>query len=175
MAGEHLEFQARRVISSVDANGKSTIVTDENTITRTATPGFTVADVWRLDALPAHVDDTLTGTVDLSPPPNGVVVRLTTFPPDSEWDPSVGYGEALVALNAGDAHVAGEDSDPGMHTTETIDIVTMVSGELYAVLEDTETLLRPGDTFIQRGTKHSWSNRTDKPATFVATMMPAKR
>jgi mannose-6-phosphate isomerase-like protein (cupin superfamily) len=123
MADEHLGFQARRVISGVSANGKSTIVTDENTVTRTATPGFTVADVWRLDALPAHVDD----------------------------------------------------CDTGMHTTETIDVVTMLSGELYAVLEDTETLLRPGDTLIQRGTKHSWSNRTDKPAIFVATMMPAKR
>jgi hypothetical protein len=119
MAGEHLEFQARRVISGVGANGKSAIVTDETTVTRTATPGFTVADVWRLDALPAHVDDsdTLTGAVDLSPPPNGVVVRLTTFPPDSEWDPSAGYGEALDALNGGDAHEAGDDNDPGMHTT----------------------------------------------------------
>jgi quercetin dioxygenase-like cupin family protein len=54
-------------------------------------------------------------------------------------------------------------------------MVTVVSGELYAVLETAETLLRPGDTFIQRGTKHAWSNRGTEPVTVVAVMMAAKR
>jgi hypothetical protein len=61
----------------------------ENTATRAAAEAFTVCDVWRVDGLPAHVNDgdTLDGTVDLSPPPEGLVVRVTTFAPDSEWDP----------------------------------------------------------------------------------------
>ena len=62
-----------------------------------------------------------------------------------------------------------------MHFTETVDIVTVLSGEIYAVLETTETLLRPGDTLVQRGTIHAWSNRTDKPAMMVALMVSAKR
>ncbi len=101
-------------------------------------------------------------------------MRLATFPPDSEWDAAAGYESALGDLQAGDAYTA-DDAISGLHVTETIDIVTIVSGEVYAVLEDSETLLRSGDTFVQRGTKHTWSNRTDRSVTFVATMIPATR
>jgi uncharacterized cupin superfamily protein len=31
------------------------------------------------------------------------------------------------------------------------------------VLDDAETLLRPGDVVIQRGTDHAWENRSDQP------------
>jgi mannose-6-phosphate isomerase-like protein (cupin superfamily) len=65
---------------------------------------------------------------------------------------------------------------PGLHVTETVDVVTVVSGELYAVLETTtETLLRPGGTFIQRGTKHARNNRGTEPVTVVAARMAANR
>lgn len=176
MPSDHKQFQARRVVSGVNGDGKSTIVLDENTTTRAVTDGFTVADVWQADTIPASVDakDTLDGTVALAPPAEGVVVRFASFPPDSEWDAAAGYESALGDLQAGDAYTA-DDAISGLHVTETIDIVTIVSGELYAVLEDSETRLRPGDTFVQRGTKHTWSNRSDRSATFVATMIPATR
>ena len=32
-----------------------------------------------------------------------------------------------------------------------------------------------GDTMVQRGTWHAWSNRSDRPVTVVTTMLPAKR
>jgi quercetin dioxygenase-like cupin family protein len=61
-----------------------------------------------------------------------------------------------------------------MHTTDTVDVIVVISGQLHAVLEDTETVLNPGDCLIQRGTRHAWSNRTNAPATFVATMLSAR-
>lgn len=172
---EHTDVKARRVIAGVDADGRSTIVTDEETATRIALPGFTVNDVWRVDSLPAHVDegDTLSGEVQLDPPANGFVVRLATFPPDSAVDPEQ-YSASIDSLHGEEAN-AGEEEAMGMHSTDTVDVVTVVSGEIYAVLETGETLLRPGDTIINRGNKHAWSNRTDAPATVVATMFPAKR
>lgn len=175
MTGEHYDAQARRVVAGLDASGRSTIVQDGNATTRVATPGMTVCDVWQVNELPAHVgnDDTLTGAVSLAAPAGGLVYRITTFPPDSEWDPAEGYEAALDAMQGGDA---AEDGDiAGLHATDTVDVVTVLSGELYAVLETGETLLRPGDTFVQRGTKHTWSNRSDKPATIVALMMSAER
>ncbi|NIH80743.1 cupin domain-containing protein [Amycolatopsis viridis] len=174
MAGEHTNVRARRVVTGVDENGRSAILVDEDTATRVALPGFTVNDVWRVDRLPSHVDDgdTLTGEVELDPPANGLV-RLATFPPDSEIDPET-YSASIDALHGEDAN-AGDAEVMGMHATETVDVVTVVSGELYAVFETGETLLRPGDTIINRGNKHSWSNRGDQPATVVTTMLPAKR
>jgi hypothetical protein len=166
------------VVSGLDAEGHSTIVSDENTSTRVATPGFTACDVWQVNGLPVHVDDgdSLTGEVVLAPSVGAQVYRITTFPPDSEWDPAVGYKEALEAMSGGDAHADEDDSGiAGLHQTDTVDVVTILEGELYAVLEKAETLLRKGDTFIQRGTKHSWSNRSDKPATVIALQIAAVR
>jgi mannose-6-phosphate isomerase-like protein (cupin superfamily) len=107
-------------------------------------------------------------------PSGGVVWRVSTFPPDSEWDAATQSGESLGGLGAAEA-LAADGDIPGMHSTETVDVVTIISGEIYAVLEDDETLLHPGDTIIQRGTKHTWNNRTDKPCVLVAAMIPALR
>lgn len=173
MSGEHLQRTARRVITGVDADGKSTILTDETSETRIALPAFTVNDVWRLDSLPATFDsgDTLKPDVELEPPAQGLVVRLATFPPDSEIDPAL-YAESIGDLHGEEAN-AGGDEIVGLHATETIDIATILEGEIYAVYETGETLLQAGDTVINRGNKHAWSNRTDKPVTMVAVMLPA--
>ncbi len=60
-----------------------------------------------------------------------------------------------------------------MHVHDTLDIVTVVSGELHIVLETGETLLRQGDSVIVRGVLHSWSNKTDKPVVLTSLMMSA--
>jgi uncharacterized cupin superfamily protein len=62
-----------------------------------------------------------------------------------------------------------------MHQTETIDVMTVIDGELCALMEDGETVLKAGDTMVQRGTRHAWRNRTDRPTTVVTIMMPATR
>jgi uncharacterized cupin superfamily protein len=45
------------------------------------------------------------------------------------------------------------------HRTATVDYVVVLEGEVYAVLDEAETLMRAGDVLIQRGTYHAWSNR----------------
>lgn len=41
------------------------------------------------------------------------------------------------------------------------------------MMEDTETLLKPGDIVIQRGTNHAWSNRTETPCIQLAILLDA--
>ncbi len=48
-----------------------------------------------------------------------------------------------------------------MHKTDTVDYAIVMSGEIVAVMDDGETLLKAGDVLIQRGTNHAWSNRSD--------------
>jgi mannose-6-phosphate isomerase-like protein (cupin superfamily) len=177
MPGEHLQVQARRVVTGLDESGKSTIVSDGATPVRVATPGFTVCDIWTVENLPTPVlsEDGTTGEVLLDPPPSGFIYRITTFPPDSEWDAATEYGSSLEAMSGADA-VAESDGDVvGLHQTDTVDIVTILSGELYAVTETGETLLKPGDSMVQRGTVHTWSNRGDVPCMKVAVQMGGKR
>ena len=52
-----------------------------------------------------------------------------------------------------------------MHTTDTVDIDVVISGEVDLELDDgSEVHLRPGDCVIQNGTRHAWRNRTSEPA-----------
>jgi hypothetical protein len=179
MPGEHLQVQARRVVTGLDDSGRSTFVADMPTPVRVATPGFTVCDIWRVEGLPATVldEDGTTGEVLLDPPRAGFVYRITTFPPDSEWDAAAEYRASLEAMSGAEAvdRAASESDIAGLHQTDSVDIVTIISGELYAITETGETLLKPGDSLVQRGTVHTWSNRGDKPCMKVAVQMGGKR
>lgn len=168
--------QARVVVTGIGTDGRSTIVSDRNSPTRIVTPTFAVGDVWRMESVPTTVDaDNASGAnVVLSPPHGGLIVRTVAFPPDSEWKGTGGYGEAMAAIDGADSYEEDKEID-GLHATDTVDVIVVISGELYAVLQDAEVLLRQGDTLIQRGTKHAWSNRSDKPAIIAAMLVSATR
>ncbi|MGE0487022.1 MAG: cupin domain-containing protein [Gammaproteobacteria bacterium] len=178
MAGAHLDTQARLVVSGLDEDGRSTIVSDADSAVRVATPGFTVCELWQVDRLPTPLMGTSTlGTEPvIDPPPQGLVVRVAAFPPDSEFDPAA-YAASLDAFHGEDAHGESAAADGGglWHQTDTVDVVTVISGEVYAVLEGAETLLKAGDTIVNRGVRHIWSNRTNEPCVVVATMMKGVR
>lgn len=175
MFDKHTDARVRRVVAGLDAAGRSAIVSDDETPSRVETPGFTINQIWQVDALPVPVtaEDGSQG-VSIAPPRTGFVYLLATFPPDASWDVAAGYGDALAAAGDGGSHVA-DDTIAGLHETDTVDCVTILFGEIHAVLETGEVLLKAGDSFVQRGTKHTWSNRSDKPCTLVAAMAGARR
>ena len=178
MANEHLEHQSRRVLVGVDDRGRSTIVSDENTTTRLATEAFTRNVIWGATEVPTAVtaDNAMTDAALIPPPPHGYYYDISTFPPDKDWNYAGGYANALTAAGVDaepdTATAASDDNDPrtrpGMHQTDTIDIVTILSGEIWAVVENGETLVKAGDTVVHRGTWHAWSNRSDQPCTVAA-------
>ena len=51
-----------------------------------------------------------------------------------------------------------------MHTTDTIDYAILLQGELVAIMDEDETVMRAGDILIQRGTSHAWANRSGEIA-----------
>jgi quercetin dioxygenase-like cupin family protein len=85
------------------------------------------------------------------------------------------YEKLLADMGNADALNHDDGGIAGLHQTDTVDIVTIISGEVYAVLETGETLLRQGDSIVTRGTKHGWSNRSDKPCTLFNIMWGAVR
>lgn len=178
MPGEHLNAQSRLIVTGLDDNGKSAIISDGNTEVRVATPGFTVMELWQFDSIPNNIlaPNTLGTDPVIDPPANGLTVRIASFPPDSEFD-AAAYAESLDAFHGGDSHDGAEEGQEGglWHETDTVDVVTLLSGELYAVTETGETKMVPGDTIVNRGIKHIWSNKTDKPAVVLATMVAATR
>jgi quercetin dioxygenase-like cupin family protein len=61
-----------------------------------------------------------------------------------------------------------------MHRTTTVDYIIVLKGEIYAIMDKDETLLRAGDILVQRGTNHSWSVRTNEPCIIAAVLVNAK-
>jgi len=180
MSSEPRPSLGRRVVTGVNAEGRSTIVADAETPTWVRRPtGSVIMDVWSTLSLPVHVDDESTGDggQELAPPRSGLCVRLAVFPPDKDID-EAGAAEYAAAMKGiyGDQ---GESTDAGevpwMHVTETVDVMTVVDGEIWLVMEEGETLLRAGDSLVQRGTRHAWSNRSDRPCTLASTMIAAVR
>ncbi len=69
-----------------------------------------------------------------------------------------------------------EPDHPGMHTTDTVDLDLVVSGEVWLELDDGEEVqLRAGDCVVQNGTRHAWHNRTSEPAVLFVTLLGAAR
>src|SRR5262249_54404780 len=52
---------------------------------------------------------------------------------------------------------------PYMQRTQTLDFCLILEGEITLVLDTEEVHLKAGDTVVQRGTNHAWSNRSNRP------------
>ena len=69
-----------------------------------------------------------------------------------------------------------EDSTPGMHATNTVDVVLVLHGRVSMVLDNSQVVeLEAGDTVIQNGTRHAWHNYGDTPCTMAAVLIGAER
>lgn len=172
-------WRVRRVLTGHDAAGRSTFIADgiaPNMKEMPSFPGLALTDLWETKGAPASNAgdaDAADRPVHLEPPKNGTIVRIVEFPPDStrpqSSDGSAGF-KAIGAGHAQDKH----SSDPMMHKTGTVDYIIVLKGEIYAVMEKGEKLLRAGDVLIQRGTMHSWSVRTSEPCIVAAVLVNAK-
>lgn len=105
------------------------------------------------------------------PPKGGTRFRIVEFLPDSD------HSETSIAAEFASMDVVQQveaSDDPTMHRNETVDYNIILSGEIYAVTERGERLLRAGDVIVQRGTAHTWRNRSNKPCVFASIMVSAE-
>jgi mannose-6-phosphate isomerase-like protein (cupin superfamily) len=172
----------RVVIAADDASGRSRIAADAPAhAVRTVAerPGYRVSNVWATFGSPAAVGDPdrVKEIGGLMPPKNGTVLRVIDYPPEPK-DPveRKRMFDALFAkLFPSGAHRNPNDKHPGMHATDTVDYAIVLSGEIYAVMDEGETLLKAGDILIQCGTNHAWSNRSNDYARIAFVLIDGKR
>jgi uncharacterized cupin superfamily protein len=62
-----------------------------------------------------------------------------------------------------------------MHVTDTVDYAILLQGELVAIMDEGETVLRAGDILIQRGTNHAWANRSDAIARIAFILVDGRK
>jgi mannose-6-phosphate isomerase-like protein (cupin superfamily) len=165
----------RRVVTGVDRAGKSVFVSDSD-VSGTVVPGSgTMYDVWGVDGtFRAPNDGTGRSYTTFFPPSEGFRYIVATFPPGAGQD-AVPPPEDVDALIPGASEFIEADN-PGMHTTQTVDIGVVLTGQLWLELDDgAEVHLGPGDIVVQNGTRHAWRNKSSEPCTVAYALVGAQR
>jgi mannose-6-phosphate isomerase-like protein (cupin superfamily) len=172
----------RRVVTGHDSQGRSRVVDDGHVepITSELMPGYAAYRLWGRDERPTFPDDGSPHRADAYfPPRDGSRFMVNSIPPGEpvpppDLDEAAALNE-LERLMPG-AMAAMEPDAPGMHTTDSIDYVVIVSGEVTLELDDGEqTVLRAGDVVIQNGTRHAWRNHGTESCTIVGVAIGADR
>jgi mannose-6-phosphate isomerase-like protein (cupin superfamily) len=163
----------RRVVTGHDAHGRAVFVKDERVepITAALLPGVEFHRVWGADATQQFPNDGGPPAAPLYfPPIGGFRFGFFTLPPANAGARSeaVDMADGLREL---DEKLPGlmqylEPDAPGMHTTPTVDIDLVISGEVILELDNgVSTTLRAGDSVVQNGTRHRWRNEGAVPVT----------
>ncbi len=174
----------RRIVTGHDPQGRSMILSDgmsQHVMPIMDQPNFAVTDFWRTTSTPA---DNGPGTskdpchlpIQVAPPENGSVFRVVQFPPDKDWAAKAAALGGSVAIDetARAAHTGGPVRHAHMHRTRSIDYAIVLSGEIWAVMDEGETRMMAGDMLIQRGTNHAWANRSNTPCVVAFVLIDAK-
>jgi uncharacterized cupin superfamily protein len=163
----------RRLVCIDDADGTSRALADAPSPDMRldpARPGFASTRIWVAEGTPPPIHgvrETLHLQHTLEPPPEGSVCRVVTFPPDASWRGKVGAREVAAYFAAmgspGASTYSADAPHPYMQQTRTLDFCLVLEGDITLVLDTEEVHLAAGDTVVQRGTNHAWSNRSSAP------------
>jgi mannose-6-phosphate isomerase-like protein (cupin superfamily) len=171
----------RRVVTGHNSEGKSVFVIDEpSPHVFSRRPGSAiVTELWETQSTPADNcgnADVIDRAFRLPPPKSGSVFRIIEYPPDKERMAALAADHQAPDDGSGRSQALdrGNTRHLGFHKTSSVDYAIVLSGEIYALMDEGEVLLKPGDVLIQRGTNHAWSNRTDEPCTVAFVLIDAE-
>jgi len=138
----------RRLVTGVDADGRSQLTSDNLAVDTDVSTEYVLDDLWSM-TLPAVVDGPL-------PLPNRPGADISA-------------GSALFRRCTIPA-----DTTIGFHTTDTVDCITVASGSVTLVLETGEVEMSTGDCVVQRNTVHGWRNSCSEPCVLIGVMASTK-
>jgi mannose-6-phosphate isomerase-like protein (cupin superfamily) len=170
----------KRVVTGHDSEGQAVISMSgatPNNFPLKAVPGTVFYEVWKSSNSPVLLDNAADPTgnpLQLSPGPQGSVIRVVDIPPDSVQNQVSAEKAAAAFAEIGEPHAGTGRADSKhklMHRTETLDYGVVTEGEVWLVLDDEEVHLKRGDIIVQRGTNHAWSNRSEQMARMVFILL----
>jgi quercetin dioxygenase-like cupin family protein len=147
-----------RVVTGFDENGNPVVIRQGEPPVVIRAGRYTTTELWVSERGPilAGGIDASTREWALEPPPGGACFRVVEIAP--------GPGDG------GPEHAEFQ----GAHATDTLDYVTVLTGEVTLVIGGTEVTLGPGDSVVQQpGVPHDWQNRSSEPAVMVGVLLSA--
>ncbi len=160
------QLAVRRVVTGFDASGAEVFTHDGEAPNAVALGPVGVSEVLWLDRpdFPIDADPDRDGDgFPLEPPAGGLSVRVIRMPgipdgadPDSTW-----------------LRVDTEEPDrPGMHATDTLDLMVVLEGSVVMGLDDgSERTIGTGEYVVQRGTRHRWRPADADGWTYLVAML----
>lgn len=172
----------RRVVTGTSTAGKSVVVSDGPVapVTPGLMPGAAFFSLWGDDRTPTLPSDgSQPPHTSWFPPAGGYRFEVITIPPDGTPRPAdldVAAATAEVNRALPGLLAVMEKDDPGMHATDSVDFVYVLSGRCLMRLDDGVTVaLGPGDTVIQNGTRHGWSVPHAEPCRLLSVSIGGER
>jgi mannose-6-phosphate isomerase-like protein (cupin superfamily) len=167
----------RRVVTGT-IDGRSHVVRDELVQAVTVSPlqGYAWHRLWGLDHPPGDPPSAEPeGPLAHFPPPGGVRYHVFTVPPQHSQPsrPLSAEDERELEERLPGRAAYMESDQGGMHRTPTVDLIYVLSGEIWLALDAEEVQLREGDCVVQNGTRHAWRNKSDRPCTMAIVLVGA--
>lgn len=144
-------MKVRRVITGLDAQGRSCIALDE---TLETISGGALKAIWVSETLPARNDGNV-GAADFS-----FSFDITRRGGSAFTIVEVPVGQGLGRL--------------GIHATNTLDYCVIVRGRMELVVETGSVILEAGDVMVDRGVMHGARSVGDVPAVMACVLVPAE-
>lgn len=165
---------ARRYVMATRKDGLSDVII-ENDVTQGS-----VVDLWINRETPADISlhaDPTNPVPDHEPPDGGAIFRVVTFTKEMNAvtpGMAVAMHQQLKSVHVPTLEYLQAAKHPSMHKTDTLNYFVVVSGRIWALSEDKDVLLEPGDYIIQHGCMHGWRVESDEPAVIAAVLIDAK-
>jgi hypothetical protein len=150
-----------RVVTGYDGNGDPAVIRQGEPPVIIHAGRYTTTELWVSERGPIAAGDADASTREwaLEPPPGGACFRIVEIAP--------GPGD-------GGAEDGGHAEFQGAHATDTLDCVTVLSGEVTLVVGGAEVTLGPGDSVVQQpGVPHDWQNRSAERAVMAGVLLSA--
>ncbi len=171
----------RRIVTGHDKNGRSCVLYDShapNVNPQGSRPGSGITDIWVYPVCPVDLSgdrDDGKHPFHFEPPLHGGHLRIVQSPArppgyDPARDPAAVPPHPPQQGSAGMEHRGGANAfRTSTHRSRTVDYGVLMEGERVLELEDAEIVMRPGDTIVQLGNWHAWSNPEEE--TLMAFIM----
>lgn len=175
-------MKIRRIVS---AERKSGVAVQVSELFETTSPNLLPTNIWGFDQLPtlplaAEQELSEYQSKGLFGPKGALRVDVQSLPPET-GDRAPDLGPLLAKLDLGTGHnMTPGKSGGGMHRTDSIDLVIVISGEGDMGYPDEdgqlkEVHLKPGDFIVQNGNFHEWRNRSAEHFVVVIVTLGAER
>jgi mannose-6-phosphate isomerase-like protein (cupin superfamily) len=171
-----------RIVVTGAKDGKSAVLSDgaATTIDIPLMPGSVYTPVWGADETPV-VPESAQAVQPRTyfPPAGGFRFCFFTLGPATAALPA--DFDAAAAASQVQRDIPGlldvfEADNPGMHTSDTVDVDFVLSGEVDVELDDgAEVHLVAGDVLVQHGARHAWRNKSDQPCVLAVAVTGARR